>query len=201
MAIRRSYARSPGFKLGPIEFLILANLLMFIVTLIRPELLRIPQIYYVGLSRAFFPDRPWTLLTSMFVHAGFWHIFANMFTLYFFGRFVYLLVGEGRFLIVYFLGGLLGGVVYLLIPPSPYAVAVGASGAIFAVAGTLTVMRPKERIFIFPIPVPVPLWAAVIGGFIIMSFASSVAWQAHLGGLVFGLAIGYFFRRRQRSHY
>jgi len=172
---------------------------MFIVTLIKPELIRPELVYYVGLNSTFFPDRPWTLLTSMFVHAGFWHIFANMFTLYFFGRYVYLLVGELRFLVVYFLGGLLGGVFYLLMS-SPFDVAIGASGAIFAVAGTLAVMRPRERVFIFPIPVPIPLWAAVIGGFAIMSipyFSARIAWQAHLGGLVFGLIMGYFFRRRR----
>ena len=181
-----------GINIGPIEFLILANLIMFIFTLIRPELR-----YDLGLNRLLFPDRPWTLLTSMFVHGGFWHIFANMFTLYFFGRYVYMLIGEGKFLIVYFLGGFLGGGLYLLMS-NPLDIAVGASGAIFAVAGTLTVIRPRLTVFIFPIPVPIPLWVAVIGGFILMSFASFVAWQAHLGGLVFGMAAAYFFRRRQR---
>ena len=165
---------------------------MFIATWIRPELR-----YSLGLVPASFLQEPWTLLTSMFVHAGFWHIFANMFTLYFFGRYVHMLVGEGKFLVVYFLGGLLGGVFYLLMA-LPYSIAVGASGAIFAVAGVLTVMRPRMTVFIFPIPVPIPLWVAVIGGFLLLSFASFVAWQAHLGGLVFGLIMGYFFRRRQR---
>ena len=48
---------------------------------------------------------------------------------------------------------------------------------------------------------PVPLWAAVIGGFLIISFFPNVAWQAHLGGLAFGLTIGYFFRKRERSFF
>ncbi len=194
MAYRVTFRDPRGFSLGPIEFLILANILMFIVTLIRPEL-----IGFLGLRSAAFLSRPWTLLTSMFVHAGFWHIFANMFTLYFFGRYVYQLVGERKFLVVYFLGGLLGGVFYLLMG-SPYIPAVGASGAIFAVAGVLTVMRPRMTVFVFPIPVPIPLWVAVIGGFLILSFFSYVAWQAHLGGLVFGLAMGYFLRRGRRFY-
>lgn len=186
------YRSNQGFNIGPVEFLILANLIMFIFTLIRPELR-----YDLGLNRLLFLDRPWTLLTSMFIHGGFWHIFANMFTLYFFGRYVHMLIGEGKFLIVYFLGGFLGGGLYLLMS-NPLEIAVGASGAIFAVAGTLTVMRPRLTVFIFPIPVPIPLWVAVIGGFILMSFASFVAWQAHLGGLVFGMAAAYFFRKKQR---
>jgi membrane associated rhomboid family serine protease len=51
---------------------------------------------------------------------------------------------------------------------------------------------------IFPIPVPVPLWAAVIGGFLVVSFLPGVAWQAHLGGIIFGLIAGYVIKRRGR---
>ena len=68
----------------------------------------------------------------------------------------------------------------------------------FAVAGALTVLRPKSTVFNFPIPAPIPLWIAVIGGFLLLSFMPSVAWQAHLGGLVLGLIAGYLFRRRRR---
>ena len=115
------------------------------------------------------------------------------------------LVGERNFFIVYFLGGILGNVFYLVIA-NPFSVAIGASGAIFAVAGALTVLRPKLTVFIFPIPVPIPLWVAVIGGFSIFTLFSilrflPVAWEAHLGGLVFGMGIAYFFRRRERRFF
>ncbi len=186
------YRSYQGFNLGPIGFLIVANILMFIVTSIRPELR-----FSLGLNPSLFLDRPWTLLTSMFVHAGFGHIFANMLTLFFFGRFLIQLVGERNFWIVYLFGGILGSILYVLLA-SPYSVAVGASGAVFAVAGALTVLAPRLRVFIFPIPAPIPLWVAVIGGFLIMSFLPFVAWQAHLGGLVFGLVTAYFFKRSRR---
>ena len=136
----------------------------------------------------------------MFVHASFWHIFANMLTLFFFGVYLSRLVGNNKFLLVYFVGGILGNILFLLLAP-PFSIGVGASGAIFAVAGALVVMRPGLPVVIFPIPLPVPLWAAVIGGFLILSFAPSVAWQAHLGGLVFGLIFGYIFRRRERRFF
>jgi membrane associated rhomboid family serine protease len=142
--------------------------------------------------------RPWTVFTSLFLHASFGHILGNMITLYFFGKNLRLLIGSKGFLIVYFLGGLLGSLMYVLLA-NPLSIAIGASGAVFAVGGALAVMRPKLRVIIFPVPVPVPLWGAVIGGFIILSFLPNVAWQAHLGGLVFGLVAGYFYRKREHS--
>jgi membrane associated rhomboid family serine protease len=190
--MRVRYQSYQGFGLSPILILIIVNLLLFIATMIVREL-----IFLLGLQPAGFLSRPWTILTSMFVHASFWHIFANMLTLYFFGTYLSRLVGNGKFFIVYFGGGILGGILFIILAP-PLSVAVGASGAIFALAGALVVLRPKLTVFIFPIPAPIPLWVAVIGGFLILSFLPLVAWQAHLGGLVFGLLAGYIFRRRQR---
>ncbi|MBI2847751.1 MAG: rhomboid family intramembrane serine protease [Chloroflexi bacterium] len=170
------------------------SLMVFITTLFRPD-----AILLLGLQRISLDERPWTMVTSMFVHAGFGHIFANMLTLYFFGSYLLQLIGSRYFLLVYFVGGILGNILFLLLA-SPFAIAVGASGAVFAVGGALTVLQPKLRVFIFPIPVPIPLWIAVIGGFVIM-LLPSIAWQAHLGGLVLGLAAGYLFRRREHRAY
>jgi membrane associated rhomboid family serine protease len=195
MAYRVSYRGYRSFSLGPVGFLIIANLILFIVTFIRPEL-----IDWLGLSPLTFLEKPWTIVTNLFVHSGIWHIIANMLTLYFFGSYLVRLTGKRDFLIVYFLGGILGNVVYLLLGPL-LSIAVGASGAVFAVAGALTVLRPKLTVFIIPIPVPIPLWIAVVGGFLMLSFSSGIAWQAHLGGLVTGLVAGLFFRRRQRPSY
>jgi len=186
------YRRYQRFKLSPILILIAVNFLLFIATRIAPGL-----IFLLGLQPAGFLSRPWTIVTCMFVHSGWWHIFANMLTLYFFGTYLYRLIGQGRFLFVYFGGGILGGILYLLLA-SPFSIAIGASGAVFALAGALVVMRPKLPVLIFPIPVPIPLWLAVIGGFLILSFLPKIAWQAHLGGLILGLITGSFFRKRER---
>lgn len=185
MAYRRYY-RGPNV----IWLIIAVNIVLFIATMINQEWL-----FFLGLQPAIFSDRPWTILTSMFVHAGFWHILANMWTLYFFGTYLSQLIGIKRFLLVYFVGGILGGVFYLLLAP-PYTTAVGASGAIFALGGTLVIMRPKLPVYVFPIPVALPLWGVIIGGFFIIS--PGIAWQGHLGGLVLGVIAGYFFRRRER---
>ncbi|MFC2038559.1 rhomboid family intramembrane serine protease [Chloroflexota bacterium] len=196
MAYRVSYGRGNGFSLGPIAFLVIINVVLWVATSIRPDLF----INVFGLRPILFLQMPWTIITSMFIHSPFpsiWHILFNMFTLYFFGTYLKTLVGEGRFLVTYFIGGLLGNLAFLFLS-NPYTVAIGASGAVYAVAGALTVLRPKMKIIIFPIPIPIPLWIAMIG-FVALSFSANIAWQAHIGGILFGLLMGFIFKRRQRG--
>ena len=184
--------RYRGFNRNPIWIIIAINLLMLVATYIYPRL-----IFLLGLMPELFLSRPWTILTNMFMHDGLWHCVVNMLTLYFFGTYLSRLIGDSKFLAVYFGGGILGNILYILLG-EPLSIAVGASGAIFALGGALTMMRPKLKVIIFPIPVPLNLWIAVIGGFVILSFLPFVAWQAHLGGLIIGLVAGYIFRRRER---
>jgi len=189
MSVYRSHKRS---NLNLVWILIALNVILFVVTLATPSL-----IVSFGLAPAGFGERPWTIVTSLFLHGSFGHILGNMITLYFFGKYLRLLVGSSKFLLVYFIGGILGGILYVLLAP-PFSIAIGASGAVFALGGALAVMRPKLRVLVFPVPVPMPLWAAVIGSFVIISFLPGVAWQAHLGGLAFGVIAGYFFRRKEQ---
>jgi len=190
MRYRRTY---PGFTLGAVAVLIAVNVIFYLATVVDSDLIR-----QLGLQPASLSERPWTIVTNLFIHGGLWHLLANMVTFYFFGSYVAALVGEGRLLLVYFLGGIMGNAFYILLG-DPLVTAIGASGAVFACGGALTAMRPKLRVMVFPIPAPLPLWAAVLGGFVVISFFPNVAWEAHLGGLAFGLAAGYFFisgRRR-----
>jgi len=183
------------FRLTAVWLLIAINLLLFIATLINRDL-----ILLLGLAPASFLARPWTIVTNLFIHGGVWHILANMITLYFFGSFLSRLIGVKKFLLVYFGGGILGNILYLLLAPSPFSIAIGASGAIFALAGALVVMMPNLRVLVYFI-VPLPLWVVVLVFFVLWSFIPGVAWQAHLGGLVLGLVAGYIFRRRERYFY
>ena len=179
-----------------ILFLIGLNIVVLIFTSLSGNIFN-----HLALQPASFSEQPWTILTSMFVHDNFladpWHIIFNMLTLYFFGTFLLGLVGEGKLLIIYFGGGILGNALFMLLAPS-YSVVIGASGAIFSLGGALAILSPRVQVMVFPIPVPIPLWAAVIGGFLIVSFLPGVAWQAHLGGIIFGLVAGYIIRRRGR---
>jgi membrane associated rhomboid family serine protease len=174
------------------------NLLVFIATLINRYLV----IYLLGFQPASFLLMPWTIVTNLFVHSSVWHILANMITLYFFGSFLYQLIGRNRFLLVYFAGGILGNIFYLLLASSPSSIAIGASGAIFAIAGVLVVLMPRLRVLLYFI-VPMPLWVVVLVFFVLWSFIPglNIAWQAHLGGLVLGIIAGFIFRRRARYYY
>ena len=194
-----SYRRYGSPALGIVAYIIITCLVVFVATYISPRLISV-----LKFAPPAFADQPWSVITSLFVHGGFFHLLFNMLVLYFFGGFLVSLIGEKWFLAVYLVGGLVGNIFFWLLssPLSQAIGVVGASGAIFAVEGALVVLRPRLPVFIFPIPAPIPLWVAVIGAFFVTYFASSnVAWEAHLGGLAFGLAVGYFFRRRELGRY
>ena len=181
-------------NLNILWFIIALNVLIFIITLIRPEI-----VYLLGLKPAVLSERPWTIITSIFAHGSIWHILFNMISLYFLGSFFIRAAGERNFLAVFFLGGLSGNILFALLA-NPLSTGIGASGAVFALGGALAVMVPRVPVFIFFIPIPVPLWVAIII-FFLLSFLPSIAWQAHLGGLLLGVIAGLIFRRRRRVYY
>jgi membrane associated rhomboid family serine protease len=97
----------------------------------------------------------WTFITSIFVHGSFFHLFANMFSLYFVGGFLEKLIGKKRFFWVYFISGIFGGIFYILASMffgNLLVPAVGASGAIFGLLGVLAVLVPYSRIYLIAGP-------------------------------------------------
>jgi membrane associated rhomboid family serine protease len=182
-------------NLNVLWFLIALNVVIFVVSLVRPEI-----IYFLGLTPALLPQQPWTIISNMFVHGSIWHILFNMMALYFLGSFFIRAVGERSFLAVFFLGGLAGNALYILLGP-PLITGVGASGGIFALAGALAVIVPRLPVFIFFIPIPIPLWVATIILIFLSFLFSEIAWQAHIGGLLLGLIAGLIFKRRRRTFY
>jgi len=194
------YRRYSGFNINPIWIIVIVNVLVFVASLIDQNAIFLR----FGLIPANFTSSPWTAFTYMFVHANWSHIFFNMLTLYFFGSFALSLVGETSFLVTYFVGGIVGGLFYYAIATlmgNSMSLLVGASGAIYALGGLLLVMRPNARVITFPIPVPMPLWIAILVGFLIVAFLPGVAWEAHLGGILYGAAVGLYFRRREFRRY
>ncbi|MEN8615291.1 rhomboid family intramembrane serine protease [Dehalogenimonas sp. THU2] len=173
----------------PLFVLIGVNILVYILTIGVPSL-----VVQLGIMPAVFLSEPWTAVTSMFVHGSPSHVIFNMLALYFLGSFTIQLVGERTMLAIYFIGGVVGSLFFWLLGPAN-AVAVGASGAIFALGGTLAVLRPMTRVIVFPIPIPMPLWIAIIGGGALISLVPGVAWEAHLGGLLTGIGAALIITR------
>jgi membrane associated rhomboid family serine protease len=189
-----------SINLTPLWVLIAVNVLVFVATSISSgSILGVSQQIAVqaGVSSATISHQPWTIVSALFIHDGIYHILFNMLTLYFFGMYVLALVGETRFFLVYFIGGIVGNALFMLLAPN--TIAVGASGAIFALGGVLAVLVPRLKVMIFPIPVPVDLWISILLSFLVLIFFTGVAWQAHLGGLLTGLTAGYIFRRQARQ--
>lgn len=187
-----------GFLQNPVYIIIVINVIIYLASFVNSDKL----LYYFGLAPSLVAEHPWTILTAMFVHADFWHIFGNMITLFFFGLAVYQLVGKWWFVLIYFVGGIVGNLIYFWLG-NPLSIAVGASGAIYTLAGALVVMMPTMRVNLWGI-IPMPLWAFVLIFMVLWSipnFIPGLAWQAHLGGLAVGLIAGFFFRRRMRFVY
>lgn len=147
-------------------------------------------------------SRPWTFVTYMFVHADLLHLLANSLGLWMLGSAVEQRLGGEKFLLYYLYCGV-GAAAFALIL-SRFAVVtpfVGASGAVLGLAVALAVLWPDAEMVIFPIPVPMKArtLAIVLVGFnAIMALPflrgnSSVAYEAHLGGALFG----YLFFRLQ----
>jgi membrane associated rhomboid family serine protease len=191
--------RSQWPEAKSVLILIGLNLIFFIASLFNDSL-----IGTLGLQPSTWTREPWVVLTSMFMHAGVWHILANMFTLFFLGSYLCNMIGDKWFLIIYFVGGIIGSFFFILFSlytslSNANSLVIGASGAVFAAAGALTALAPKIKVIVFPIPAPIPLWVAIIGGFLLISFLPGVAWEAHLGGLLVGLIAGFIIKKRKRK--
>ncbi|RLI84789.1 MAG: rhomboid family intramembrane serine protease [Archaeoglobales archaeon] len=165
--------------------------------------------YVLALNPLMVLKMPWQVFTSIFVHADFWHLFINMFILFFFGSELERRLGEGKYLKIFFLSGLAGSFAYLAYSLSmyPFIPAMGASAAIFGVMGALAIVAPNIRVIIFPFPFPVNIkFAILLFAFIDLillpfSYRTGVAHVAHLAGLVVGLYLGKRYRVRFYVYY
>lgn len=161
-----------------------------------------------------------TVFTSMFMHGGYMHIGGNMLYLWIFGDNIEDNFGRVRFLIFYLLCGVAAMVAQVLLDPDSMIPTLGASGAIAGVLGAYLVMFPRNRIRVltmFLIITVIELPAILVLGFwIVLQFISQigsitehtaqtggggVAYMAHIGGFLVGMALSFLFRRKQQPSY
>ena len=132
----------------------------------------------------------WRLLSSVFLHASFVHLAFNMLSLYFLGSFVEGAFGRGRFLALYLLSGLSGGIAYLYF--GGYATpAVGASGAIFGLLGAILGYALRRGTFSWRNPIIRQLLILLAINLYIGLSIPNVSNTAHMGGLAVGFVFGF----------
>lgn len=150
-----------------------------------------------------------TLVTSMFLHGGFMHLAGNMLYLWIFGNNIEDVMGHGRFLIFYLLCGLAAAMAQAVPDMGSTVPMIGASGAISGVLGAYLLLFPKAQVqvliplgFFFMRTIPagwlLGIWIAfqVISGLSADVSGGGVAWWAHVGGFVAGMALIHLFRER-----
>lgn len=200
--------------------IIAINVLVFIATLVNQQ-------FMVANFAMFYPTspffRPWQIITHMFMHGGFWHIFFNMYSLLMFGTVLERSIGSKKFLIFYFVTGL-GAVALhtgvewieaqifmaneqvmayhnLLMTPT-----LGASGAIYGVLIGYAMVYPQSRLtLLFPPVTLTAKWMVIIFAAIelftgITGTADGVAHFAHLGGMLFGWLLIRMWRRQGKLY-
>jgi membrane associated rhomboid family serine protease len=155
------------------------------------------------------PNPIWlTLLTSMFMHGGWLHIFGNMLFLWIFGDNVEHRIGHVPYLAFYLIAGVVASFAQILVNPDSFIPTLGASGAISGVLGAYLVLFPTNRVTVlmlrFPMKVPaivaIGLWAVLqfvngLGAFAVTDeTGGGVAYMAHIGGFVAGVLAGFLFR-------
>ncbi len=151
---------------------------------------------------------PLTLITYQFLHGSWWHLISNMLFLWVFADNIEDAFGHAAFAMLYLVCGIVAGLTHVLVQPGSGAPLVGASGAVSGILGAYLVLFPKARVWILlflRLPLRIgALW--VLGGWFLLQLVSwwmdpgtaetSVAWGAHVGGFVAGLAITFAIRRR-----
>lgn len=206
--------------------IIIINILIMIMTALNEE-------FMIEKFALFYPTspffKPWQILTHMFMHGGFWHLFFNMYTLFVFGSVLERVWGPKKFLIFYFVTGLgaaalhtgaqfIQAQVYMnqIAEGSLHAQAalhalkmtptVGASGAIYGLLLGYGMLYPDSRLtLIFP---PITLkakWFVIIFAAIelvtgVTGMGGGIAHFAHLGGMLFGWLMIIYWKKKHRLY-
>jgi uncharacterized protein len=217
--LRKNWFENFFSSLSVTNWIILVNVIVFVVLSV---LLLINQnsIKYFAIQPNFIFQGKyfWTFVTSMFSHTWLFHLFANMITLMFIGSFVERIIGRKRYLWFYLISGLIASVFFVVFAyffgstnpeslgfglfGSPEIFALGASGAIFGLAGVITMLVPRLKVLVFFI-IPMRMWAAMVF-FLVVFWALSAFYglpignSAHFGGFICGLIYGGYLRKKYK---
>src|SRR3569832_351316 len=140
-----------------------------------------------------------TLLTTMFLHAGWLHLGGNMLYLWIFGNNIEDAMGHGKYTLFYFASGIAAGLTMILADPNSHTPVVGASGAISGVLAAYMLLYPRARVRVWVIVWPLWIRAVwVVGVWFVLQLLNAAAtpasepgtaWWAHVGGFAAGLVL------------
>ena len=190
---------------SPIRKLVIINIAVFIVAAVFGSFAHLynttadhllKPLYMPSWYSEFF-KRPWTLVTYMFFHDGLMHLLFNMLFLYFIGRILVDFTPNKRFYIIYFGGGIVGALLYLVAynafpvftQNETFAVMLGASGAVTAIIVATAVLVPNYELFLFGVFRLKLKWLAlylVAADILFFPQGNEGGRLAHLGGALFG---------------
>jgi len=190
-------------------FFIGLNILIFFYQILSPQGLQY-YVYKMGAipyeithfkTLSFFPriSPPLSLITSMFLHGGLFHLFGNMLYLWIFGNNIEDFLGPIRFVLFYIFSGLGASLTHIIFNPNSQVPMIGASGAIAGVLGAYLILYPGARVLtlvflfffirILPIPAAVILGLWFLAQVLNIGLGGGVAWFAHIGGFLIGIGL------------
>lgn len=188
-----------------VKHIIIINLLMLVLTYLNNPLMS----KWFALNPISFIWKPWQLVTYMFMHGGFGHLFFNMYTLFIFGSVLENVWGTKKFLTFYFVTGIGAalvniGVQYLT---GSFALTVGASGAIYGILMGYAMLYPDSRLTLLfpPVSMKAKWFVLIFAGIELLlgisnNPADNVAHFAHLGGLIFAFLLIMFWKKKHRLY-
>lgn len=190
----RFYNNMGRFRFYAVK-LSLVCLIVFIIQVIFPGFTNI----FVLNSKAYW--EVWRFLTAIFLHGSLLHLVYNLFALLLFGSIAEKFAGGKKFLIVFFVSGIVANIVSV----NFYSSSLGASGAIFGIIGLIIILRPGMMIWAFGLPMPMfvggILWIAgdLMGayGFFSGNLINNTGNIAHLVGVFIGLIFGFFYKEKK----
>lgn len=200
--------------MNTIRIIIFINILVFLAWNIPLPVLNsdfMPLNFLISWD-ALLEGRFWTLITSVFSHNMFLHIFLNMYVLYSFGSVILMTIGLKRFLLFYFVAGIFSSFAHAAVSAfilgQPELPALGASGAIAGIILLFSLLYPKEKILIMGI-IPLPaIWGAL--AFIALDIWGLVAQAgghglpighgAHLGGAFVGIIYFLYLKNKKPAY-
>ncbi|WP_440998728.1 rhomboid family intramembrane serine protease [Fodinibius sp. SL11] len=189
-----------------VKHLLIINLLAFVALntpMVAEYLFTYGALWPIGSGRF----GVWQLVTYMFLHASFGHIFFNLFALWMFGQAIENFWGTNRFVIYYFLTGIGAALLHMLVGGAG-APTLGASGAVYGILLAFGMMFPNRPIMLLfpPIPIKAKYFVAIFGAIELVSGLtrtnSGVAHFAHLGGMLVGfILIKYWGLKSEETYY